>query len=419
MTVDTKPSLPPQPGGTPITPGESLRIVHLADYGGPYAGSFIPMLAATAREAAARGHKMTIWFSGVARGRPWLSDLHGLTEIRWLDDSRGPVASTGPTLHALRRDLADDRGPLILHTHFSKFDIPAALMRLDRRRPAVFWHEHSRLTDTPAAKWRNLMRYRVFAPLVYAILCVNPTIREGLLVRKAPAGKLRDFPNAIDLRRFPTLTPPMRSAARRLLGIPESARVALHFGWDWHRKGGDLLLAAADLLGSEPAVVVLTVLGDQPTAVELGLGGHPVIRAVKSRTDVQAFYAAADVFLSPSRGEGMPYAVLEALASGLPVIASDLPVHRTLLTGLPAGRTVPLQPAAIAGAIASLLSLNESERAAHASMARERVEATYALDSWARRLIDLYEQALGIGSSAAGDDSGDAQPHAMRARTGT
>lgn len=399
------------------TPGQRVRIVQLADYAGPYAGSFIPMLAATAREAASRGYETTIWFSGIARGRPWLPDLEGLAEIRWLDDSDGPIASTRPTLQALRRDLADDPGPLILHTHFSKFDIPAALMRLGRRRSAVIWHEHTRLTDTQATKWRNVLRYTVFGPLVYAILCVSPTIREGLRARNAPARKLRDLPNAIDLGRFPIVTPPMRATARRSLGVPESARVVLHFGWDWHTKGGDLVLAAADLLGSESDVVILTVLGEQTSAEHLGLGNHQVLWAVQARTDVQTLYASADVFLSASRAEGMPYAVLEALASGLPVVASDLPVHRALLSGLPAGRTVLLDRAAIAGAITSLLSLDESERAAHAAMARGRVEAAYALDPWARRMVDLYEEALGIGPGAAGEDSPDARRHVMRAGT--
>jgi D-inositol-3-phosphate glycosyltransferase len=375
--------------------GEQPRVIHLADYGGPYAGSFVPMLAAAAREATRRGYETTIFLSEIGRGRPWLSELEGLAEVRWLARGATRTRTTRSTLKALESELATKPGPAVLHSHFGTFDIPAVLMRLRRRRVAVFWHEHTRPLTGPREKRNNAARYSALGPLVDRILCVSPEILSALRARRAPARKLLYFPNAIDLQRFSPITPSDRLAARRSLSLPEPGRIVLHFGWDWYRKGGDLMLGAAELLGPEPDLGWLTVLGDQvPAEMRDNPEAHPAVRALGPTSEVRQLYAASDLLLSCSRGEGMPYAVLEALACGLPVVGTDLAVQQHLLNGLTGARVVPAEPRAIADGVRDLLAVPEAGRLEHAAQARARVEASYSLDAWARRLVDLYAEAL-------------------------
>jgi glycosyltransferase involved in cell wall biosynthesis len=231
------------------------------------------------------------------------------------------------------------------------------------------------------------------SPLVDRILCVSPELRSGLRARGAPERKLLDFPNAIDTRRFAPITASERERARRVLELPEAARVVLHFGWSWARKGGDLMLAASERLSDLPELVVLTVLGEDRSAAEAALEGARAVRALPPTNDVRGLYAAADVFLNCSRAEGMPFAVLEALACGLPVVVSDLPAQRELLASLPGAVTVPPEPAAIARAIRQTLRLSAAQRAEHAQSAAARIRASFALEAWAHRLVDLYERA--------------------------
>ncbi|MGI9184869.1 MAG: glycosyltransferase [Solirubrobacteraceae bacterium] len=352
------------------------------------------MLVASAREAAGRGYKTTIWLSSIARDRPWLQELDGVAEVRWLEGAGGRVASTVSTLQALQAELAIQPGLAVLHTHFSTYDVPAAVLRLRRRRSAVFWHAHSKPLEGRGPRLRNRLRYAAFGPLVDGILCVSPEILEALRARGAPRGKLRDFPNAIDVRRFAPATPEQKRAARRSLEVPETARVVLHFGWDWHRKGGDLMFGAAELLSGEPDLVWLTVGGEGAQALPDPQDTHPVVRRLPPTNDVRELYAAADLFLSCSRAEGMPYAVLEALACGLPVVGTDLPVQCDLLAGLSGAAAVPGDPGALAQAVRAMLTLTESDRENHAEAARQRVTDSYSLDVWARRLVDLYAERL-------------------------
>jgi glycosyltransferase involved in cell wall biosynthesis len=371
-----------------------LSIHHLADYAGPYAGSFVPMLSAAAREAEARGHTTTIWLSEIGRSRPWVGSLQAVADVRWLDGATGARASLAPTLRALRGALLADARPAVLHTHFSTYDIPAALMRLVRPRLAVFWHEHGRPDTGGMGAARRAARYARYGGLgqaVAGILCVSPEIRAALARDHAPGRRLIQFANAVDIDRFTPITADRRAAARRTIGAEDSDRVVLHFGWDWHRKGGDLLIGARRAL-QRPDVLWLTV-GAPPDALgEPGGGGR--LRALPATDDVRELYAAADVFVSCSRSEGMPYAVLEALASGLPVAGTDLPGQTPLLDGLPGAAVTAADPEAIAQAVDRLLALDDAGRAVHRDQARRRVADSYSLDAWAARLMTLYEQAL-------------------------
>jgi glycosyltransferase involved in cell wall biosynthesis len=269
-------------------------------------------------------------------------------------------------------------------------------LRLQRRHTTVLWHAHS--LSNRRIRLRSKAYGAVFGRIIDAVVCVSPEIYAAALARRYPRGKLRQLANAIDLARFGPVTPDERARARRQLGLSPDTRVVLHFAWNWDIKGGDRLLAAADLMSSEPELAFLTVVGEGPRdAPRELLERHPTVQPLRPRGNVNELYAAADAFLNCSRTEGMPYAVLEALARGLPVVATDLPVQRDVLDGLPGARVVPPEPQAISTALREVLAFTPTERADYATAARARVAASYALEPWSRRLVALYAEALNGG----------------------
>jgi glycosyltransferase involved in cell wall biosynthesis len=172
--------------------------------------------------------------------------------------------------------------------------------------------------------------------------------------------------------------------------------VVVHFAWDWHIKGGDRLLAVADAMATRPNATFLTVLSEHRAGVPADeLERRPNVRALGPRDNVNELYAAADAFINCSRAEGgLPYAVIEALARGLPAVVTDPPVRRELVEGLPGGRAVDPQIPAIVGALGEVLALTQAERGDHAAAARARVRESYALAPWARRLVSVYDRVL-------------------------
>jgi glycosyltransferase involved in cell wall biosynthesis len=172
--------------------------------------------------------------------------------------------------------------------------------------------------------------------------------------------------------------------------------VLLHFGWDWATKGGELFLdAVAELVGTGLDVIALTVGAGEEARRSIerrGLAGH--VSIAPPRDDVRTYYAAADVFVSASVGEGLPLAVMEAVATGTAVVASDIPGHRALDPGTGAYRVVARRADAMAAAIAELLERPAGEAAGEARLGRAWIEANLSLERWGDALFEVYDEVL-------------------------
>ncbi len=137
------------------------------------------------------------------------------------------------------------------------------------------------------------------------------------------------------------------------------------------------MLGAVRAMTAEHDLVWLMVLGEHAADGSVADANvHPGLRPLAARSDVRELFSASDLFLSCTRGEVPPGAVLEALACGLAVVGTDLPPQRRLLDGLPATKTVPNEPIAIAERIREV-SLGRIDRANHAAKAGERVEGSH------------------------------------------
>lgn len=362
-----------------------LKLVHLADYGGPYAGSFVPMLLAVLTAGREHVYEPSAVFTDIARGRPWLAVLES-AGIPYRFTARADIDATV--------DEISSEGGSVLHAHFSAFDLACA-RAARRRRALAFWHIHSPL-HRGAKPWaRNTVRFGLLSRGVSEIMCVAPQIARGVRRRLGPRGRVTFVPNAIDLTRFPLQGRHEQLGARARLGLPSEGVVLMHFGWDWQRKGGDVYFrAAAELRRGGRDLVAVTVGGEEPArraAAELGIAD--VVRVLAPTNQVVDLYAAADVLVMPSRAEGMPFAMAEALSCGRPVVATDAPGEREIAGRLSACRLIPAEPHAIASATAALLDRDASAAGTDAAEARRSLEERLALPRWADRLMGRYAAA--------------------------
>jgi glycosyltransferase involved in cell wall biosynthesis len=203
--------------------------------------------------------------------------------------------------------------------------------------------------------------------------------------------------NAIDLTRFPPIDAARRAEARARLGLDDGVAALLHFGWDWRVKGGDLLAGAVERIALRRPVAALSVGCDEGVlAAERARLDLPegALRMLDPTDDVAELYAAADVFAATSRAEAFPFAVLEAVASGLPVVATDIPAHRTIARETGNMRLVPPDAEALAAGFDEALSTDPRTAAEQALRARARMVERMDLPVWSDRLLELYARVL-------------------------
>lgn len=187
---------------------------------------------------------------------------------------------------------------------------------------------------------------------------------------------------------------------RGSLGIAADAEVLINVGRQVYQKGQtDLLEAFARLVERRPGTVLLIAGREgertqvlREAQARLGLGDR--VRFLGFRTDVADLLAASDLFVFPSLYEGLGGGVIEAMALGLPVIASDIPALREVVDAGVTGELVePGSPVALASAIEAMLD-DPARRAACAERAMERFRERFTIERSAARMIEMYRAVV-------------------------
>jgi glycosyltransferase involved in cell wall biosynthesis len=229
---------------------------------------------------------------------------------------------------------------------------------------------------------------------------VNSAALAGHVVRTfwLPWRHVHVVPPSLDL---PSERPD-RAAARAALGIPDHEFVVAWVGRFDPVKRLDLVVRCAEMMTAVPCRFLLAGDGPYRETLERIIGqsaARPLVHLLGWCDDLRPVLSAADAFLFPSLTEGMPNAVLEALAAGLPVVASNLPALRQLSCGQHLVLVDGDQPRAFADA---LLQLHGDEALRRAIGARAAAWAHQNLHPQAtvRAVLRVYEQVLGRSESA-------------------
>lgn len=206
--------------------------------------------------------------------------------------------------------------------------------------------------------------------------------------------------NGIDTARFTTVQrDEVRLGVRRALGIDSDASVVVTVGRLVPTKAVDRLVAAMSALAVAHPDLVALVVGDGPqrgplTDAVAAAGLAPRVRFVGTRTDVPELLAASDVFAFPTVLEGFGLAAVEAMAAGLPVVASDLPALAAIVEpGLTGLLVTPGDAAALAAGLEQVLADPSGARRMGA-LGRERAIRHFDIAGTADVLSHIYESIL-------------------------
>lgn len=316
-----------------------------------------------------------------------------------LDGSTRSMSLTGDlrAARALWRILRRER-PDVLHTHNPKPGIYGRILGRVAGVPLVVHTTHGLYAapDDPLPKRLVVYALEAIASRFSHIeLVQNPEDLE--LMRRwriAPRRKLRLLGNGVDLQRFHPADQVRRQEVRAELGIaPDDVVIGL-VARLVAEKGIPELVDAVQRLGP-PARLLLVGPHDPEKADALPeslLDGARAAGGILTghREDVDRLYAAMDVFCLPSHREGFPRAAMEAAASGLPVVATDIRGCRQVVDPGVTGALVPVRDAS-ALAAALRRSLDHDDRAAQGLAARAKAERDFDEDDVVRRALAAYD----------------------------
>ena len=290
----------------------------------------------------------------------------------------------------MRRELRAS-APDLVHLHTGRANWLGGLAAWNLGLPALSTRRMDRAVK------RNARTRFMYSRVVRRVVAISGAVRARLIEGGVPPGMIRVITSAVDPEAlYPQLG---RAATRAQAGLASHAALLLAVAALVQRKGIDVLLDALARLADDGLRPALWIAGQGPSrpalekqARELGLDHQ--VRFLGERSDIEDLLAACDVFILPSRHEGLGVAALEAMAAARPIVATRVGGLAEAVVDERTGLLVPPDdPAALAGALARLLR-DPALRARLAAEGPARIAEGFGADELVDAYEDLYFEVL-------------------------
>ena len=349
---------------------------------------------------------------------------HAIVCLTDFTDFRERLCSPGVSVLALNKEpgldlsvyrklwsIIRDMKPMIVHTrNLPTFEM-AALAAL-ARVPYRIHGEHGRdLHDAYGTNRKFLIFRKVLDIAVHHYVAVSQDLEQWLksMVMIAPK-KVSQIYNGVDTQVFQAPTQKGRDVFPKGFASSEQVVIGTVGRLQQVKDHATLIRGLASLIKRDPAMADkfrLMIVGDGPLKMEL----EQLIRESHltdmvwmpgARTDIPRLLQGMDIFVLPSEAEGISNTILEAMASGLPVIATRVGGNAELVVEGETGLLVPAKdPRALGLALMTYLQ-DRRMMQSHGEAGRKRVETEFSMQAMVEHYLQVYDGALGNPSSIAG-----------------
>lgn len=366
-----------------------MKVLHIISSGGMYGAEAV--ILNVSRGLMELGHESVLGvFSNSAHPNTQLQESAAAAGVpAFAIPCRGQIDRSVP--RAIR-ELAHTTRADVVHAHGYKADVYAYLARSGMRVPLVStchtWYDNDLAVSLYGALDRWVLRS--FA----GVVAVSDEVRAKLLSAGVLDRRIRIIRNGIDLRRFDRA-----EDGNRRVGLV--GRLA-------PEKGVDLFLRAAAMVLAEMPETQFVIAGDGPERAalesliaQLGIGKRVTLAG--QMDDMRGFYASLHVLVSASRQEGLPIALLEGMASRLPVVATAVGEVPKLVIHERTGLLVPPNDAESLGQAMLRLLRDDALRSTLAEAALRQVAEGFSSHNMTEEYLQLYQDV--IASAIAGSPS--------------
>lgn len=363
-------------------------ILHIINYAASYRGNFIDSLE-NLNERLKRKHLHIVYlFTKDAQQKmamEWIQEMVDRGEkVYFLNENSSQDS-------ALIKSIMAEHQVVAIHTHFITMQQYLSIYRATMFSliPVIMhMHNHSKKAKNPVKCFLRRLLYRKCK-----MVACSESVLESLK-RDYPKNEKYVIDNGVNFQRLEKYSVLQNCDFK----LPEGDKVFLIFGFDFYRKGVDLAVRAMNKLREEryPYALLISLSTNfeqvKDNIVKI-LGEFPDwIRIIPARNDVATLYNYVDLFLSPSREEGLPYSVIEAAYSKCSVVMSDISAQVHLR--VPYGYWFESENV---NALAQQIVKAEQEheqKIRNWEEAKVEMQTNYALETWSQKVEELYQHII-------------------------
>jgi glycosyltransferase involved in cell wall biosynthesis len=283
--------------------------------------------------------------------------------------------------------------PDIVHSHMIHANLLARVSRV------AGWHKIPLVCTAHSVNEGGKLRMYVYRVTDrWASITTNVSqaaVDRYVAVGAAPTGHIIYMPNGVDMSRF-CPDEERRTAVRHSLGLAAEECVILAVArFEEAKNHAGMLRTFARVLETHPSAILLLVgqgtLFNATRTLAMTLHVTDSVRFLGIRNDIPDLMRASDLYLMSSLWEGLPIVLLEAAASGLPAVATDVGGNATAVLDGISGRIVsPNDDEALVAAVVEVLNMSLAARCSWGHAARLLAQSSFSLESVVDRWFDLY-----------------------------
>lgn len=362
-------------------------IMIMAGYKAVYKGNFLTTIFILVEKLKQKGMTVSFVFPAQAKERAWHTELESMGTVYYVSYNR--KERFWEVMRLYRNEKSS-----IVYAHFG-FDNEMAV--LSWLYPKAKFYKHSRtdmgVTLPLLIRWEQYVKRRTFMAKIKTIV-VSQQLKE--------TNKSYCVADALVENRLEGYCALDKNGLRREYGIKEDEVFVLMFAWDLHVKGFDIACAALEYIlkwmGDVKLGVVCNDKGMERINNEMDLPdkvrGHMIL--LEQTEDINRYYCMADIFLSPSRSEGFPNAILESLWLGKPIVYSNIAGCRWCREFLSTYVFESEDSFACAKTLLHVIWLLRSNSVSDLledskRYARQIIMEKYSMDAWADKIMKIFK----------------------------
>lgn len=313
-----------------------------------------------------------------------------------LDQANVPVHFIGKSskidIGAYRRlrKLLRELKPDIVHTWLFAANAYGRFAAIHEKVPVVLGGERS---VDPWKKWYELWIDRYLAKRSRAILTNSNGVKDFYASKGIPSEKFVVIPNGVEVSSGNNRS--TKEEVSKELDIPVHFKWIAAVGRLWPQKGYKDILWAMELIRVANPETMLVIFGEGPMRQRLEhyrdqIQIAPNVRFVGERSDVADLLQHFDLFVNGSLYEGQSNSILEAMSTGLPVVASDIPGNRDLIAHGKNGLLFPLGDPYQLARFATELLIDPEKSKVFGSNGSRRIQEEFSIEQLVKRHEDFY-----------------------------